>query len=476
MIEKLIKNPSGGKVQAVCAADFMESEKKKSLFEMDMCSGPLMGKLISFALPLMLSSNLQLLFNAVDIIVVGKYSGSHSLAAVGSTTALINLLITLLIGISLGTNVLAGRYYASHDDEKMHSVVHTSMAFALAGGIVIGLLGILGAGPALRMMDTPENILKDALLYIRVYFLGMPFFMMYNYGAAVLRAVGDTKRPLLYLVIAGILNAGLNMVLVIEFHMGVLGVAIATVISQIVSCVFVLRCLLTSDGCYKLHFSQMKIELNYLMPLFRIGLPAGIQSLVINFSNVQLQSSVNSFGDIAMAGYTAANNIFGFLFVTVNSFSQTCMSFTSQNYGAGKRERMDRVFWDCLFLSVTVTLALGCGVYYFGEEVLGIYTPSPEVIACGMEVFLYTTTTYFICGIMDLIPGAMRGVGYSAVPMILSVIGTVGVRIFWIYCVFPTHHALDILFISYPLSWTVTVIMQVICFIFVRRRVRRTMD
>ena len=458
------------------AGIFMESQKKKNIYEMDMCSGPLMGKLISFAVPLILSSNLQLLFNAVDIIVVGKYSGSHSLAAVGSTTALINLVITLLIGISLGTNVLAGRYFAAHDREKMQDVVHTSMAFALAGGVVIGLLAIAFSGVALRAMDTPDNIIGDALLYIRVYFLGMPFFMMYNYGAAVLRAVGDTKRPLIYLVIAGILNAGLNMIFVIQFHMGVLGVAIATVISQITSCIFVLRCLLTADGSYRLHFSRMKIKPEYLKPLFRIGLPAGIQSLVINFSNVLLQSSVNSFGDIAMAGYTAANNIFGFLYVTVNSFSQTCMSFMSQNYGAGKRERMDRVLWDCLLLSCGVTLVLGCGVFYFGEEILGIYTPSPEVIACGMEVFLYTTTTYFICGIMDLIPGAMRGVGYSTVPMILSVIGTVGVRIFWIYCVFPTHHALDILFISYPLSWLITVIMQVICFLFVRRRVKKSME
>ena len=453
----------------------MEPEKKRNGYEMDMCSGPLMGKLISFSLPLMLSSNLQLLFNAVDIIVVGKYSGSHSLAAVGSTTALINLLITLLIGISLGTNVLAGRYYAAHDNARMEAVVHTSMAFALAGGVFMGLLGIVGAGPALRLMATPENVLKDALLYIRVYFLGMPFFMMYNYGAAILRAVGDTKRPLFYLVAAGILNAGLNMVLVIVFHMGVLGVAIATVISQIVSCLFVLRCLLTTEGCYRLRFSRMRIQAEYLKPLFQIGLPAGLQSLVINFSNVLLQSSVNSFGDIAMAGYTAANNIFGFLFVTVNSFSQTCMSFISQNYGAGKRDRMDQVLKDCLFLSVGVTLVLGCSVYFFGEEILGIYSGSPEVIARGMEVFLYTTTTYFICGIMDLIPGAMRGMGYSTVPMILSVIGTVGVRIFWIYCVFPTHHALDILFISYPLSWLVTVILQVICFIFVRRKVRRAM-
>ena len=436
-----------------------------------MCSGPLMGKLISFAVPLVLSSNLQLLFNAVDIVVVGKFSGSQSLAAVGSTTALINLVITLLIGISLGTNVMAGRFYATNDHQGMEDTVHTSMAFALAGGVVLGSLAILLSGWALTLMETPAEVFDQAVLYIRVYFLGMPFFMMYNYGAAVLRAVGDTKRPLLYLVIAGVLNAGLNMILVIVFHMGVLGVAIATVISQMVSCFLVLRCLIHTEGSYRLIFSKMKMKLPYLRQMFEIGLPAGIQSLVINFSNVLLQSSVNSFGEIAMAGYTAANNVFGFLYVTVNSFSQTCMSFMSQNYGAQKWKRMDRVLWDCMILSVGVMLVLGGGVYLFGDSVLRLYTPDPLVIERGMEVFLYTTATYFICGIMDLFPGAMRGMRYSTVPMILSVIGTVGVRIFWIYCVFPTYHSLDVLFISYPLSWLITVIMQAVCYVFVRRKV-----
>ena len=450
----------------------MSTEVKKSKYEMDMCTGPLMGKLISFSVPLVLSSNLQLLFNAVDIIVVGKWSGSQSLAAVGSTTALINLLINLLIGISLGTNVIAGRHYALNDREGMEDIVHTSMTFAILAGIVVGLLGILGAGWALTMMETPGDIFPQALLYIRVYLLGMPFFMMYNYGAAVLRAVGDTKRPLLFLIIAGLINAGLNMIMVIIFHMGVLGVAVATVISQMVSCVLVVRCLCKAEGSYALHFNKLKIKLPYLIQLFEIGLPAGIQSLVINFSNVLLQSSVNSFGGIAMAGYTASNNVFGFLYATVNSFTQTCMSFMSQNFGARKWDRMDKVLIDCTILSVGVTGILGYGSYVFGEQILRIYTSSPEVIKCGMEIFLYTTSTYFICALMDLFPGAMRGMGASTVPMILSVIGTVGVRIFWIYCIFPTHHSLDVLFISYPLSWTITVIMQMVCYFFVRRRAR----
>ena len=449
----------------------MSKETRKNKYEIDMCSGPLMGKLISFCVPLILSSNLQLLFNAVDIVVVGKFSGSQALAAVGSTTALINLFITLLIGISLGASVLAGQFFSSGNYKGMHDTVHTSIAFAALGGIFMSVLGFFGSPFALQAMDTPANIYSDALLYIRIYFLGMPFFMLYNYGAAILRAVGDTKRPLIFLIIAGVLNAGLNMILVIVFDMGVLGVAIATVVSELVSCLLVIRCLCLADGCYQLRFKELRIDLKILKQLFKIGLPAGIQSLVINFSNVLLQSSVNSFGEIAVAGYTAANNIFGFLYVTVNSFTQTCMSFMSQNFGAKKFKRMDKVLTDCLILSVGVTLILGSLTFIFGEQVLSIYTTSPAVIKCGMEIFLYTTVTYFICGIMDLIPGAMRGVGYSAVPMILSVIGTVGVRIFWIYCIFPLHHSLDVLFISYPLSWGITVLMQAVCFIFVRKKV-----
>lgn len=448
----------------------MEREIKKSKYEIDMCSGPLMGKLISFAVPLVIASNLQLLFNAVDIVVVGKFSGSEAMAAVGSTTALINLLITLLIGISLGANVMAGQYYATNDHKRMENIVHTAITFAIVGGIIIGVVGITAAGWALRMMDTPDDVYDQAVLYMRIYFLGMPFFMIYNYGAAILRAIGDTKRPLIFLIIAGVTNATLNMIMVIIFHLGVVGVAVGTLVSQTISCILVLRCLLKSEGSYRLQFSKLSIQMPYLIKMLKIGLPAGIQSFVINFSNVLLQSSVNSFGHTAMAGYTAANNIFGFLYVTVNSFTQTCMSFMSQNFGIRNFKRMDKVLVNCLALTVGISLVTGCGVYFLSDFVLGIYTSDPAVVQCGMDIFLYTTTTYFICGIMDLFPGAMRGMGYSTVPMILSVIGTVGIRIFWIFCVFPVHRSLDILFISYPLSWGITVLMQMICFYFVRKR------
>ena len=297
----------------------MSSTIKRNKYEIDMCNGTIMDKLISFSLPLMLSGILQLMFNAVDIIVIGRFSGSQSLAAVGSTTALINMFTNLFIGISLGANVLSARFYAAGKDKEMSETVHTAITLALISGIIMVFVGLIFAKPVLELMDTPDDVINLSTLYMRIYFMGMPFFMLYNYGASILRAVGDTKRPLFYLIVAGIANAGLNMCLVIIFHLGVAGVAIGTVISQLISSILVLRCLYRSETSYQLRFSKLKIQKEYLKQIFQVGIPAGIQSTVINFSNVLLQSSVNSFGSIAMAGYTAANNIFGFLYVTVNA-------------------------------------------------------------------------------------------------------------------------------------------------------------
>lgn len=449
----------------------MSTQQKKSKYEIDMCNGSILDKLISFSIPLMLSGILQLLFNAVDIIVVGRFTGSEALAAVGSTTALINVFVNFFIGISLGSNVLAARFYAAGKDQEMSETVHTAITLALISGVVMGIVGVVSAKGALQLMDTPDNVLNLSTLYMRIYFVGMPFFMLYNYGAAILRAVGDTKRPLMFLIVSGATNVVLNLILVIRFHMGVAGVAIATVISQGISCVLVLRCLYYSEGSYQLRFSKLGMKARYVKQIFQVGVPAGIQSTIINFSNVLLQSSVNSFGSVAMAGYTAANNILGFLYVSVNSITQACMSFTSQNYGVRKFKRMDKILMECLGLTMVVALVLGGGSYLFGSELMHIYTKSADVVACGTDIMLYTTVTYFLCGIMDLFPGALRGMGHSAVPMILSVIGTVGTRIVWIYWVFPQHRALDFLFISYPVSWILTIIMQVVCFYFVRKKV-----
>lgn len=449
---------------------------KNNKYEIDMCNGTLMDKLISFSLPLMLSGILQLLFNAVDIIVVGRFTGSQALAAVGSTTALINIFTNLFIGISLGANVLAARFYASGKEKEMSEIVHTSITLALISGLVMALAGVLLARFALNLMGTPNDVIDQSVLYMRIYFLGMPFFMLYNYGAAILRAVGDTKRPLFFLVISGMTNAVLNLVLVIVFHMGVAGVAIGTIVSQLISSILVLRCLYTSNTSYRLYFSKLGIKTQYLKQIFQVGIPAGIQSTVINLSNALLQSSVNSFGSVAMAGYTAANNIFGFLYMSVNAVTQSCMSFTSQNYGVKKLKRMDRVLLDCMILSVGVTLTLGCGAYFFGPELLKIYTSDADVIRCGVEVLAFTTVPYFCCGIMDLLPGALRGMGYSGVPMILSIIGTVGTRIVWIFGLFPAHRSLSFLFISYPVSWILTILMQAVCFCFVRKHVHQSVN
>lgn len=453
----------------------MKTATKKNKYEIDMCNGSLMDKLISFSLPLMLSGILQLLFNAVDIIVVGRFTGRHALAAVGSTTALINMFVNLFIGISLGVNVLAARFFAAKKESEMSETVHTAIAFALVSGIVMAFVGVFFAKTALELMGTPDDVIRLSALYMRLYFCGMPFFMLYNYGAAILRAIGDTKRPLLFLIIAGIANVALNLILVVVFHLGVAGVAIGTILSQLISSILVVRCLCKAEASYQLHFSKLSIKGAYMKQIFKVGIPAGIQSTVINFSNVLLQSSVNSFGSIAMAGYTAANNIFGFLYAATNSITQACMSFTSQNYGVGKLKRMDRVLFNCMILTIVITLLLGGGTYIFGHQLLGIYTSDAEVIACGIEIFLYTTVTYFLCGLMDLFPGAMRGMGYSFVPMIISIIGTVGLRIVWIFWVFPNNRSLDVLFISYPASWILTIAMQVTCFLFVRKRVFRKM-
>lgn len=443
---------------------------KTSKFEIDMCSGSIMDKLISFSLPLMLSSILQLMFNAVDIIVVGRFDSSQALAAVGSTTALINIFTNLFIGISLGANVLAARYFAAGRDKEMSEAVHTAITLALISGIIMAFVGAGASRLALELMDTPADVIDQSVTYMRIYFMGMPFFMLYNYGAAVLRAVGDTKRPLLFLAAAGMANVALDLLLVIVIPLGVAGVAIGTVSSQFVSCILVLWCLHRSEGSYQLRFSKLTIKWVYLKRIFQVGIPAGIQSTVINFSNAMLQSSVNSFGSTAMAGYTAANNVLSFLYVSVNAVTQACMSFTSQNYSVGKQKRMDRVLADCMVLSAGVSAVLGVGAYVFGSQVLGIYTSDAEVIKCGMEILSITTVPYFLCGIMDLIPGALRGMGHSAVPMVLSVIGTVGTRIVWIYGFFPHNRSLFFLFISYPGSWIATILMQAVCFWFVRKK------
>ncbi|MBQ8306303.1 MAG: MATE family efflux transporter [Blautia sp.] len=436
-----------------------------------MCHGAILPKLVSFALPLMLSSVLQLLFNAVDIMVVGHFTGKEALAAVGSTTALINVYTTLFIGISLGTNVLAARKYAAGAYDEMYLTVHTSITVALLSGILMIFVGLFFSRASLLLMGTPDDVINHSVLYMRIYFAGMPFFMLYNYGASILRAVGDTRRPLIILTVSGIANALLNLLLVIVFHMGVAGVAIATVISQCISSLLVLRILVSTDAPYRLDFRKLCLDKNCLRQILQVGIPSGIQSCVISFSNVLLQSSVNSFGSAAMAGYTSANNLMGFLYMSVNSITQAAMSFTSQNLGARQFKRLDRILLDCLFLEFVVPFTLGGLGYLFGAQLLTIYTTDTAVIRAGLEVMSISFIPYFLCGFMDLFPGIMRGLGHAFVPMVLSLIGTVGTRVLWIFLYFPGHRTLHDLFLSYPISWFCTIVLQAVCYWFVRKSV-----
>ena len=439
-------------------------------YEMDMCSGPLFSKILVFALPLMLSGILQLLFNAADIIVVGRFTGSTALAAVGSTTSLINLLVNLFIGLSVGANVLIARSYGAGDIEAVHRGVHTTILLAAVSGVIMIFVGIALSRPILELMGTPEDVIDQAVLYIRIYFIGMPVVLLYNFGAAILRAVGDTKRPLYFLFIAGIINVIFNLIFVIVFHLGVAGVAIATVISQTISAALILYCLMRTDGACQPFPSQLRIHKEQLFTILRIGLPAGLQGVIFNISNVMIQSSVNSFGSTVMAGNTAANNIEGFVYTSMNAVYQTSLSFTSQNIGAGQCKRVDRVLIECLALVTVVGVLLGNGAYLFGRQLLGIYSSDPQVITYGLYRMSVVAVTYFTCGIMDVLAGSIRGLGYSILPMLVSLTGACLLRIVWILTIFQISHTQLTLYISYPVSWVLTASAHLLCYLIVRKR------
>ena len=451
----------------------MAENKALKKYEIDMVNGPILRNLLIFAIPLMASSVLQLLFNAADIIVVGRFVGDVALAAVGSNSALINLLTNFFIGLSIGTNVLVSHYFGAGKPEETGSTVHTSILMSIFSGIILTVVGIFFAPSILRLMQTPENILPLAILYIRIYFAGVTSTMVYNFGAAILRAVGDTRRPLYYLFIAGVVNVILNLIFVIGFNMSVAGVALATIISQTVSATLIIRCLMKSEDPLKLEFSKLKFDYDKFIRIVRIGLPASFQGTLFSISNVIIQASINSFGDIVVAGCSAASNIEGFVYVSMNAFYQATMTFTSQNYGARKIERINKILFSGL-LSVTVTgLLLGNLVYFFGNDLLRIYTDSDSVVEAGMVRLLLVCCPYFLCGVMDTMVGSLRGLGYSVMPMIVSLIGACGLRIIWIFTLFRLDyfHTPFMLYITYPVSWTVTFLTHVICFIIIRRKI-----
>lgn len=449
-------------------------EKKK--YSMNMCEGPLFSKIWIFTIPLILSGLLQLLFNAADMIVAGRYVGKEALAAIGSTSSLINLLTNVFIGLSTAANVLVARFFGSGRENDVQETVHTSIALSFITGVIMTVLGIAVAPKLLVLMGTHESVLPMATLYTRIYFLGMPVLMIYNFGAAILRAIGDTKRPLYYLTISGAINAICNVIFIVVFHMGVDGVAYATVLSQTISAVLTLRCLITSDECYRFEFKKLHIYKDKFLQILRLGLPAGFQGSIFSISNVLIQSSVNSFGPDVMAGNSASSNIEGFVYVAMNTFSVTSLSFVSQNYGKHYFERIKKTLLICLGSVMAVGLITGILVYAFGPELLSLYANEADkavVIEKGMIRLSIIMFTYFTCGAMDTCVGAIRGLGYSIMPMIVSLLGACAFRVVWIFTIFRAFRSLETLYISYPISWVITTTVHVICFIAVFNRMKK---
>ena len=453
------------KRKLVCIMEKSAGQKRK--YEIDMCNGPLLGKILLFSLPLMLSGILQLLFNAADMIVVGRWVGSDALAAVGSTGSLINLLVNVFIGLSVGANVLVARYFGAGQERELSDMVHTAVLTSVICGFLLIFVGFFVAPSALLAMGTPREVLGQSVLYIRIYFAAMPAMMLYNFGAAILRAVGDTRRPLYFLTAAGIINVILNLIFVIGFSMGVAGVALATAVSQVISAGLVLRCLMRSDSAYRLDLKAVRIVPHKLLMMMQIGLPAGLQGAIFSISNVLIQSSVNSFGATAMAGNSAAGNLEGFVYTAMNTLHQTAVSFVGQNYGAHKYKRIGRTAIMCVGIVTVVGLVMGNGVYLAGRLLLHLYSPEEPVIAYGMKRLFYICCPYFLCGVMDTLVGCLRGMGHSVLPMLVSLTGACLFRIVWIYTVFSQNRTLDTLYISYPISWALTAFVHLGCFLLI---------
>lgn len=448
----------------------------KRSYEMDLCSGPLLSKILLFSLPLILSGVLQLLFNATDIVVVGKFAGSNAMAAVGSTTSLFNLLVNSFIGISVGANVLVARHYGERDYDGVQQTIQTALLTGLIGGTILIVLGVVLARPMLTLMATPDEVIDQAVLYMQVYFIGMPATMIYNFGAAVLRAVGDTRRPLYFLMAAGVMNVLGDLLFVCLLGMGVAGTAIATVLSQCVSAALTVLCLVKSDGMCHLDLRRLHFYMDKFLRIMQVGLPAGMQSVIFNISNVLIQSSVNSFGAVTVAGNTAAANIEGFVYISMNALYQTSISFTSQNLGAKNYHRIDQTLVRCMCIVTLIGLVLGNGAHLLGNHLLHIYSDDLEVISFGMQRLSVISVTYCLCGMMDVLAGTIRGLGYSMLPMIVSLIGACVFRIIWIFTVFRVQHTLFILYASYPISWILTILVHFVCYLIVRKKVFRPQE
>lgn len=445
----------------------------KASHQIDMCSGPMAAKIFQFAIPLMLSSILQLLFNAADIIVVSNFCGDEALAAVGSTSSLINLTVGLFIGMSTASNIIAARLMGERNFDKLHKVVHTSILVSVISGVLLTIIGIFFTDDALLAMGSPAEVIGLSTLYLRIYFIGTPANLIYNFGSSLLRAKGDTKRPLYIITLAGIINFVLNLFFVAVCGRNVDGVAIATVVSQYVSAILIILCLVGDNGYMRLNIKELRIHKAELLEIMRIGLPAGIQGMVFSFSNITIQSSVNFLGKNTMAGYAAANSIQGFLYVAGNAFYQANMTFTSQNMGANKWDRIKKSMKLNVLFEVIICLALGAIAYLFAKPLLSIYTSDPAVMEQGITVMRYNCLLVFLCGLMETLMGGIRGMGYTVMTMVVSMLGSCAVRILWVSTAFQMFPTPDVLFSVYPISWILTAMTHLVCFIIIYPKKRK---
>ncbi len=454
--------------------------KRRASYEVDMTTGPLLGKIIRFSVSLMLANMLQLLYNAADLVVVGRFSESgNAVGAIGATGSLTNLIVNLFIGLSVGVSVLIARGYGRGDRKLVEKVVHTSIAVAVISGFIIMFVGVCFSRTFLTWMGTPEAILDQSTLYLSVYFIGAPFNMVYNFGASMLRATGDTKRPFYFLAVAGLANVLLNLLFVCVFHLDVAGVAIATVVAQAISAFFVMLCLIKQQGMCRFEIKKLRIDGKVFLDMVKIGLPASIQSCVFSISNVLIQSSINSF-DAAIVGATttpyangssAAASIEAFVYTAMNAFYQAALNFTGQNYAAEKYSRVKKTLWLCIGCVTVTGLILGFICVLFGKALLAIYIPGdPVSIADGYTRLTILCSLYFLCGIMDVAVGQLRGMGKSLGPMCVSVVGVCGLRVLWIYTIFVWFRSWEILFFSYPVTWVITGACQLLCCYFIQRK------
>lgn len=445
-------------------------EKRYSL---DMTSGPFLKKILVFSVPLMLTGLLQLAYNTADVVVVGRFAGKEALAAVGSTGSLINLLLNVFLGLSMGSGVMIARHIGAGDEERVRKSTHTAMLLSVICGFLVGALGFFLSKQILILMKAPDDVLDLAALYLKIYFLGSPGMLAYNFGASIVRATGDTKRPLYILFFSGLVNVALNLILVIFFHLGVSGVAIATIVSQYISAVMIIKYLTVIPNSCRLHFSKLRIHKEELLPILRLGLPAGIQNSLFSVSNVIIQSTVNSFGSVAMAGIAAGSNFDSYVYTCTNAIAQTSMTFTSQNMGAKKYGNIPRVFSYCLMITVVVGTAMGWFGVLFDDTIVGFFSTDPEVISIGAARLSQIMPFYVFCSLMDVASNQLRGMGRSYDTMFVSLAGACGVRLLWIFAALPFNHTLTMLYWAYPISWAVTFFVQLMLYFYVKNRMKK---